>query len=166
MRRSAREPAKRLPPFVVRSPLQPTRRVAAEAAGSVKAADVLLTSAPSRKVANGAKVLFEEFDGRRRGPKVTATWCHVESQAGTTLGGAVGPPTESVAAVAVISPFRVTSRIAVCSATKMRPFAGLKATALGCMNAASGPGPSLYSIESPLPAIVVTMPPGETSRKR
>jgi len=38
MRRSETEPAKRLPPFVARSPLQPTRSVEEEAAGSVMVA--------------------------------------------------------------------------------------------------------------------------------
>jgi hypothetical protein len=50
MRRSERLPAKRLPPFVARSPLQPMRRVEAEAAGSVMVAAEASASAPSRKI--------------------------------------------------------------------------------------------------------------------
>ena len=49
MRSSASEPAKSEPPFEERSPLQPTRRVEAEAAGSVMVAAEARTSAPSRK---------------------------------------------------------------------------------------------------------------------
>ena len=49
MRSSAREPAKRLPPLVVRSPLQPTRSVEAAREGSVTAGAEAKTSAPSRK---------------------------------------------------------------------------------------------------------------------
>jgi hypothetical protein len=51
MRSSASEPAKRLPLFAAadRSPLQPTRSVEEEAAGSVMVADCWRTSAPSRK---------------------------------------------------------------------------------------------------------------------
>ena len=49
MRRSERLPAKRLPPFVVRLPLQPTRSVEEEAAGSVMVALRAKTSAPLRK---------------------------------------------------------------------------------------------------------------------
>jgi hypothetical protein len=50
MRRSERLPAKRLPPFVVRLPLQPTRSEEEEAAaGSATVAAFAKTSAPSRK---------------------------------------------------------------------------------------------------------------------
>ena len=51
MRRSERLPAKRLPLFAaaVRLPLQPTRSVEEEAAGSVMVALRAKTSAPSRK---------------------------------------------------------------------------------------------------------------------
>jgi hypothetical protein len=49
MRSSASEPAKRLPPFVARSPLQPIRSVEEEAGGSVMvAAAEGRMSAPSR----------------------------------------------------------------------------------------------------------------------
>ena len=51
MRSSASAPAKRLPPFAARSPLQPMRSVEAEAAGSVMVAAVAKTSAPSSSVA-------------------------------------------------------------------------------------------------------------------
>ena len=53
MRRSERLPAKRLPPFVARSPLQPTRSVEAGAEGSVTVALRAKTSAPSRKAVSG-----------------------------------------------------------------------------------------------------------------
>jgi hypothetical protein len=53
MRRSETLPAKRLPPFVARSPLQPMRRVEAEAAGSVMVAAEARASAPSRKAVSG-----------------------------------------------------------------------------------------------------------------
>ena len=43
------EPEKRDPEFEVKSPLQPTRRVEAEAAGSVIVRVELITTAPSRK---------------------------------------------------------------------------------------------------------------------
>ena len=59
MRRSLSEPAKRLPPFVARSPLQPTRSVEAEAAGSEMLAAVAKTSAPSRKAVSW----YGEADG-------------------------------------------------------------------------------------------------------
>jgi hypothetical protein len=49
MRRSDRLPAKRLPPFFVRSPFQPTRSEEEEAAGSVMVVVRAKTSAPSRK---------------------------------------------------------------------------------------------------------------------
>jgi hypothetical protein len=49
MRSSASAPAKRLPPFIVRSLLQPTRSVEAARAGSVMAAASWKASAPSRK---------------------------------------------------------------------------------------------------------------------
>jgi len=49
MRRSLREPLKSEPPFEVRSPLHPTRREEAEAAGSVMVAAEEKTSEPSRK---------------------------------------------------------------------------------------------------------------------
>jgi hypothetical protein len=49
MRSSASAPAKRLPPFAARLPLQPTRSVEAEAAGSVTVALRAKTSTPSRK---------------------------------------------------------------------------------------------------------------------
>jgi hypothetical protein len=49
MRRLLTEPAKRLPPFAVESPLQPTRSVKAARAGSVMVAASLKASAPSRK---------------------------------------------------------------------------------------------------------------------
>ena len=50
MRRLLSAPAKSEPPFADRSPLQPTRRVEAEAAGRVMVvAEVAKTSAPSRK---------------------------------------------------------------------------------------------------------------------
>jgi len=48
-RRSERLPAKGLPPFTVRSPLQPTRSVEEARAGSVMVAACAKTSAPSRK---------------------------------------------------------------------------------------------------------------------
>jgi hypothetical protein len=51
MRRSERLPAKRLPPFAVRLPLQPTRSEEEEeaAAGSATVAAFAKMSAPSRK---------------------------------------------------------------------------------------------------------------------
>jgi hypothetical protein len=49
MRRSETEPEKRLPPFVVRSPLQPMRSVDDARAGSVMTAASWKASAPSRK---------------------------------------------------------------------------------------------------------------------
>ena len=48
-RSSASAPEKRLPPFVDRSPLQPTRSVEAAAGGRVIVAFCWSTSAPSRK---------------------------------------------------------------------------------------------------------------------
>ena len=49
MRRSETEPAKRLPPFVVKSPLQPMRSVEEARAGSTTVAASWKASAPSRK---------------------------------------------------------------------------------------------------------------------
>jgi hypothetical protein len=46
---SLRDPLKSEPPFEVRSPLQPTRKVEDEAAGSVTATAEAKTSVPSRK---------------------------------------------------------------------------------------------------------------------
>ncbi len=59
MRSSASASAKRLPPFEVRLPLQPTRSVEEEAAGSVMVALRAKTSAPSRK----AESVMVEADG-------------------------------------------------------------------------------------------------------
>jgi hypothetical protein len=59
MRSSASVPAKRLPPFDARSPLQPTRSVEKEAAGSVTVALRAKTNAPSRKALSG----YGEADG-------------------------------------------------------------------------------------------------------
>lgn len=64
MRRSDREPEKRLPELVVRSPLQPTRSVDAEAAGSVIVFASWKIFAPSRKA---------ESKGMGEGEKVIAT---------------------------------------------------------------------------------------------
>ena len=58
MRISASEPAKRLPAFTERSPLQPMRRVEEARAGSVMVAEEARTSAPSRK----AESVFGEAD--------------------------------------------------------------------------------------------------------
>jgi hypothetical protein len=44
-----REPLKSEPPFFVRSPLQPTRKVEVEAVGRVTATAEAKTSVPSRK---------------------------------------------------------------------------------------------------------------------
>jgi hypothetical protein len=52
-------PAKRLPALVERSPLQPTRSVEAEAAGSVMLTAKAKTSAPSRK----AESVLDEAEG-------------------------------------------------------------------------------------------------------
>jgi hypothetical protein len=59
MRSSASAPAKRLPPFVARSPLQPMRSEEAEAAGSVMVVAVAKTSAPSKKAVSW----YGEADG-------------------------------------------------------------------------------------------------------
>ena len=59
MRSSASAPANKLPPFAIRSPLQPTRSVEAEAAGSVTAALRAKTSAPSMKAVSE----YGEADG-------------------------------------------------------------------------------------------------------
>jgi len=48
MRKSLSAPAKSEPPFALRLPLQPTRSVEAEAAGSVMFAACAITSVPSR----------------------------------------------------------------------------------------------------------------------
>jgi hypothetical protein len=52
MRRLDSAPSKSLPPFVDRSPFQPTRSVDADAAGSVMVGAEAPTSTPSRKVSS------------------------------------------------------------------------------------------------------------------
>ena len=74
MRKSLRAPAKRLP--LIESPLQPMRREEDAADGCAMVVVEAKASKPSRKA--------DSMKGEAEGEYVSATWCHVESQAERT----------------------------------------------------------------------------------